>query len=652
MNSDRSGRLLSSQIFDDIPLAHALRRLNERSEAEKPFVPVVGGFRLFFLLLYASVILVASVEFFLSQEIWYGSWRVFNTYVFTVSGLFVLAGMLLLFSARKPRVGAEDDLPVPKLLLGILGIFMFGGGALGLVVGGGALGGAAVALSVLLLYGFVLMLLGSRSLVKEDCLRLAMYGTGLILMALVPVHEAFGVAESSLEEYPFTMLNLALLVPGATLALFAVQSLRTRDGFLGAWLMGAMIIFLIAFHEQIGILASGTYEPYDRSLALIGITFSFLPLTMYVWREREYISLWKDLREANAMIEREEYRSALKRADVAIEKSSKSAIVDRFSLPWTIKADVLYRMREYSKAKSHYDIALDIDPEDSVSWCHLGSIYAFNGKKDLALNAFDEAIKHDPKNAVAWNNKGAVLQSLGLLSDAIECFEKAAEIDPGSFDAHINLAKACGKLGRSDEAVVHYQRAHELRPESESAVEGLQKEFYRGMCLDQISGWAQLGLDTTYLRRVVDHDPENFEARSKEFLTHIAELETQLTVGSGEDRVDVSEAIKKIVKATEAQGATLAALERATGLRKEQLVLPIALLMKTDHLHFKTSGRHEVYVWKGKLPRDAPVRRKRPPAEPKEKPKEKPKEREKETKEEEEERLDTTASVLVFSRKR
>jgi outer membrane biosynthesis protein TonB len=39
-----------------------------------------------------------------------------------------------------------------------------------------------------------------------------------------------------------------------------------------------------------------------------------------------------------------------------------------------------------------------------------------------------------------------------------------------------------------------------------------------------------------------------------------------------------------------------------TGLTSEQLVLPMALLMKTDRLHFKRSGMHDMYVSKGKAP--------------------------------------------------
>jgi len=612
--------------YHDSRLAHVLRSLRAPSETERPFVPVVGGPRLFFLMLYASVVVVAALQFFASKDLWYGSWNVFNAYVFTVTGLFVLLGLIMLFMSKDTPKSARLRLPFPRFFIGVLGLAMFSGSAIALVTLGDDLGGIAVILSVVLLFGFVLMILGANAVTKDESIRLGMFGCGMILMTLVPVHEAFGVAQSAPGDYPFTMLNLVLLVPGVFLALFAVNALRTRDGFLGAWLIGAMIIFLIAFHEQVGIISSENYEPYDRSLALVGITFSFLPLAMYVWREREYTILWMNIRAANGLVERGQYAEALRYTDTAIEKCSRVAIMDRFSLPWSLKADVLYRMRDYSKAKSFYDVALEIDPDDSVSWCHLGCIHAYAGRKQLALTAFDLAIKHDPENAVAWNNKGAMLQSLGMLADARSYFERAVDIDPNSFDAHFNLGKACARLGRSDEAVVHFQKAHDLDPESEDAVDWLQRTFYKGMCQDQIRGWAQLGLDTTYMQSIFEQDPEHFVERSKEFLTRIAELELQLSIGSGSDRIDVTEVIKKIMKATEENGATLSALQKATGLTRDQLVLPIALLTRTDKLHFKTAGKHELYLWVGKVPTEAPVKKKeKPPAPPKAKPK--PKER-------------------------
>ncbi len=615
---DRKG-LLNGFFVPDV-----LRSFREQSEAEKPFVPLVGGPRMFVLLLYASVLVAASIEFFASQSIWYGSWELYNTYVFTVTGAFVFMGMVMLLMSTKNGVDTYG-LPIPRLLLGTFGFVAFSLSGLALVYYGDDIGGMAVPLSVILLYGFLMMLLGTRGFDTHDGLRLALYGTGLVVMILVPVHEAFGVAKSSPGDYPFTLLNLLLLTSGMIIALVSVQSIQTRDGFVGAWLLGAMGIFLIAFHEQIGIVASGNYSPYDRTLAMIGIAFSFLPLPIYVWRERTYIGIWTRLRTANELIEKGDYEDALKNTDAVIRQCSRVGIEDRFALPWSVKADAHYRNKEYEKARVYYENALKIDPNDSTSWCHIGNMYAFEGKQEAALKAFDEALKHDPKNGFAWNNKGAVYQQLGMHEDALICFDKASELLADPFDAHVNMGKLFSKLGHSNDALTHFQYAQQLRPKSEVAYQGVHREFFRGMCLDQIAGWEQLGLDASYLRRILDEDPGNFVKRSKEFLRDIVDQKAQLAVLPSKEHLEITTVIQTILKATEEPGATLERIKEETNLNERDLVLPLALLVETDHVHFRTVGKNRVYVSKGKAPEVPPEPPPMPPPPPAPAPVEAPK---------------------------
>ena len=612
------GESKGNSTANGFSLSSILRPFGEQSESGRPFIPIVGGPRLFILLLYVSVVIAASIEFFAAKDSsWYGSWEIYNAYVFVVSGVFVFIGMVMLFMTRKQ--GPDDyDLPIPRPLLGALGFIMLAASGIALVVYGKDVGGWAILLSITLVYGFLMILLTVKGIGMHDSLRLSLYATGIIFMILVPVHEAFGVLRTEdPSEYWFTALNLFLLVIGMFFALASVQSLQTRDGYLGAWLTGAMAIFLIAFHEQLGIVESGTYSQYDRGLALIGITFSFLPVAMYVWRERIYIWLWTRLRNANALIESGDYKGALIHADAAIRQCSHAGIEDRFALPWSLKADAHYRLREYDKAKVFYEAALKIDPNDSVAWSHIGNMYAFEGKQEEAMKAFNRALEIDPRNAEAWNNKGAVYQSLKMYEDALISFDKAIRHEPASFDAHMNKARLLAKLGHSNEAVPEYQAALAIRPDSQDARNGIQKEFHRAKCLDVVDGWEQMGLDASPLRTILDQDPANFVRKTKEFLANVVEDRTQLTVLPSSEHIDVNAAIKNILRATEQEdGATLNSLAEATGLSQHNLILPLALLMETDHVHFKTIGKKQVYVSRGKAPEKPPEPPPPPPPEP------------------------------------
>ena len=633
----------SEKSNESISLTHLLRPLGSQSEAVRPFMPVLGGPRLYLLLLYAAVVIGSSVEFFMSQELWYGSWEVYNTYVFVVSGFFVLMGLAMLFLTTGDAPDDGFKLPLPKSLLWIMGLMLLVIMSIGLAGLGSSIGGWSVLLSVLLLAGFIMMVMGMKSIANRDSFWLAVYGFGVVMMVLMPVHEAFDVARSDVGDYPFTGLNLVLLAVGMSSSLLSLQFMRTRDGYLGAWLIGAMALFLLSFHEQAGIVSSGNYEPYDRGLALIGVVFSFLPLFLYLWKEKEYLSVWSKLRRASHLMHAGDYPGALVQADAAVQESSASGVSHKFSLPWNIKGDVLYHMKEYSKAKTNYDLALEIDPEDGTTWCHLGNMYAFEGKRALALSSYDRAIQADQNNAIAWNNKGAVFSTLDWPEEALACFSRAVALDPKNFDAYMNLAKACVRLGRSDDAVLNYQKALEINPKSKLAKEGLQREFYKGMCLDQIRGWEAMGLDTTHLRNLLKQDPADFDRTSKEYLSGIVEQRTQLVIGGGHDKFDVNAAIKAILGVTADKGATVERIMNETNLTSEQLVLPMALLMKTEKLHFKRSGTHDVYVSKGKAPEKP---EETPPEEP---PKRKLHRTERRQKDAE---LEPTASVLVFGKRK
>lgn len=632
-----------------------MRSLSQKTEAVRPYVPIIGGPRMYLLLLYVAIIIGVSIEFFMSQETWYGSWEVYNSYVFAVTGVFVFLGMIMLFNTYGVAEDAKLPIPLKKEHMGFLGLILFAASGVAVIALGSGNHTASAVLSVLLVAGFLMMVLGSKSISTKDGLWLSVFGIGVLLMVSVPVHDAF-VEDGDIANYPFSSgTNVFLLTAGFSVSLLSMHFLRTRDGYLGAWLIGAMVIFLVSFHEQLGILPSENYEPYDRTLAFIGVTFSFLPLALYMWREKEYFSLWSKVRRANAMVQNGDYVGAIKLADAALEQSDAVGISRKFSLPWVVKGDAYYRMKQYNKARSHYDIALEIDPKDSVSWCHLGNIYSFEGKRSLALTAYERAVAADPRNSDAWNNKGVIFNSIGMPEEAMTSFRKAIEINPDHFDARMNLAREYVKKNRSDEAVEQFQEALRIRPQSESAREGLQREFFKSMCLDQIRGWEQMGLDTTYLKSLVENNLEDFEKRSKEFLTSIVEQKTQLTIGMGASKLDVNEAIKNILRITADKGATLERIIKETGYTKEQLVLPMALLMKTDHLHFRKSGTHDMYVSQGKAPAEPtpPPRAPAPPErEPKSRERKQKESRSKKEEADEEPEPEPTASVLVFGKRK
>ena len=156
----------SSSAQSGGPIA-SFREFRERSEAERPFVPIMGGPRLFVLMLYASVIVVASLQYFAGEELWAGAWNIYNSYVFVVTGVFVFLGLVLLFTGHKLPT-EETKLPISKTHLAVLGLALLIVDGLVLVVWGESIGKLAVPVSILLMTGFILMVFASEVIPKDD----------------------------------------------------------------------------------------------------------------------------------------------------------------------------------------------------------------------------------------------------------------------------------------------------------------------------------------------------------------------------------------------------------------------------------------------------------------------------------------------------
>ena len=76
------------------------------------------------------------------------------------------------------------------------------------------------------------------------------------------------------------------------------------------------------------------------------------------------------------------------------------------------------------------DIAIEINPQDSMAWNNKGIDLGLSGKSDEAIKAFEKAIEINPQDSKAWYHKGNVLSDLNKSDEAIKAYDKEIEIDP------------------------------------------------------------------------------------------------------------------------------------------------------------------------------------------------------------------------------
>ena len=165
-------------------------------------------------------------------------------------------------------------------------------------------------------------------------------------------------------------------------------------------------------------------------------------------------------------------------------------------------AGALQTEGKLNEAASHYQRAIELQPDYAPAFNNLGVLQRAAGQVDAAIatyqpglarkgdypdahynlaNAllakglaseaaehFTIALKSIPDSAGAANNLGVALSSQNRTEDAVAAFRAAVAADPNSAVAHRNLADALSAAGQLDAALAEYQKALTLDPKDPS----------------------------------------------------------------------------------------------------------------------------------------------------------------------------------------
>jgi tetratricopeptide (TPR) repeat protein len=112
----------------------------------------------------------------------------------------------------------------------------------------------------------------------------------------------------------------------------------------------------------------------------------------------------------------------------------------------TSYADIYYNLGnklqsqgKYEDAIVHYNLALQLTPDNAEIHNNLGIVLKKQGKLDEAINHYHRALKLRPDYARAHNNLGSALLAQKKLDEAIDSFRRALQINPDYEIARKNL---------------------------------------------------------------------------------------------------------------------------------------------------------------------------------------------------------------------
>jgi len=119
---------------------------------------------------------------------------------------------------------------------------------------------------------------------------------------------------------------------------------------------------------------------------------------------------------------------------------------------------------DYKNSVANYNKAIELDPNDFVSYNNRGLSYIGLGDYDQGISDCNKAIELNPNYANAYINRGIGYGFKGDYDQAISDFNKAIALDPNDSYSFYNRALTYNNLGNYEYALADYDKAIELNP--------------------------------------------------------------------------------------------------------------------------------------------------------------------------------------------
>lgn len=124
-----------------------------------------------------------------------------------------------------------------------------------------------------------------------------------------------------------------------------------------------------------------------------------------------------------------------------------------------------YNRGEYEKAIVAYKRAIEINPDSTEVYFHLGMAYSSLGKYKEAVEAYTRAVRIKPDYAAAHYNLGHAYSNLNRHDKAIKAFRQSIQYDPDNVEAYLALANAYFDSGNEERAVNTFEAAISRKPD-------------------------------------------------------------------------------------------------------------------------------------------------------------------------------------------
>lgn len=152
----------------------------------------------------------------------------------------------------------------------------------------------------------------------------------------------------------------------------------------------------------------------------------------------------------------------LKQYDKALTNANKAIQINPDCALFYNLRGAIYNKTKQSEEVNEYNNAISIDPAFSIAYANRASFYFFNKQFDLAKSDIESALLYDPKNEFTYLISSYIDGENSNYQDALLKLNKLIEIDSKNVSGFKSRAELNDLLNNYDEAIADYTSFIEL----------------------------------------------------------------------------------------------------------------------------------------------------------------------------------------------
>jgi len=209
---------------------------------------------------------------------------------------------------------------------------------------------------------------------------------------------------------------------------------------------------LTALQQSANITEAILFPDFDGFARLRDHEIPYAPLSAAEYREH-----------ADQATQKGKYKEAVDSYDIAIQLDPDDT--EAYHRRGLAKSE----LEQYEEAITDYDIAIRLNPNDEKVYYNRGLAKYYLKRYEDAIADYDEAIRLKPNDEYSYHNRGLAKNGLERYENAIIDFDEAIHINPNDVYFHYHRGLANNSLEQYEDAIADFDETIRQQPDNVNA---------------------------------------------------------------------------------------------------------------------------------------------------------------------------------------